>query len=462
MVVVPVGIVICTVAGIGGGLVFLPVCMLMFDFTTQEAAPISIAMVFLNLLVRYLLCIPDRHPRRDKSVINYDIALIFSPGNIIGTIFGLLINTVSASWLILIFIVILMAVNAFFTAKKALELKNKTKNEKKSKRINLSEEALIYLDKLKDAERKIKEGGNNNNVQPLLTSSDDEFIQPNINRGGLDQARIKFETSSLFAHKLPLENGGGPEQPPVPIHVIEETRNNLEKILAKERRYLDYEKVTLLLLNLVVLVILNLFKGSSNTNSIVGFEYCGTGFWVFQFLYIPFGILFLYLFMLLLSREHKQKMDAGYVFLKGDLIWDKSTCIKIFINGIVVGFISSLLGIGGAVVSAPVLLKLGVETQEASFTASFMALYSAISSTIQYLINGQIHWDYAGFYGGICLVGMFIGLKVILMYLKKKNLLYGIVYLLVVMIFLATALNIFSNVRELVNDEESRHFRAYC
>lgn len=76
--------IITTVAGIGGGVVFLPILMIMFNFTPQEAAPISITMVFLILLLRNILSVRQRHPLRDKPVINYEIALVFSPSNIIG------------------------------------------------------------------------------------------------------------------------------------------------------------------------------------------------------------------------------------------------------------------------------------------------------------------------------------------------------------------------------------------
>jgi len=141
---------------------------------------------------------------------------------------------------------------------------------------------------------------------------------------------------------------------------------------------------------------------------------------------------------------------------------DKITCFHLFLNGLVVGVISSLLGIGGAIVSAPVLLKLGVETQEASFTASFMALFSSIVGVIQYMISGKIKWDYAGFYGGVCVFAMVVGLKGVLAFLKKRNMMYGIVFVLVFMIIVATILNIYSNVKEIVTNESSRYFKSYC
>jgi len=453
--------VICTVAGIGGGIVFLPILMLMFNFSTQEAAPISITMVFFILLLRNLLSFKDRHPIRDKPVINYDIALIFSPGNIIGNIFGMIINTVSPSWLILIFIVILMGINAVITGKKAVELRAQSKNQKRNARVNLSQEALIYLEKLKSI--KASRQQSNSHLSPLM-SHDEEVLSRNISHNNPNNIQdppklIEIANNSLVSYVLPIEGGG---EETVTLKQIEETMAKLEKILQKERRLLDYEKMTLLIANLLILVLFNLFRGNKNMDSIIGIGYCSVGFWIFQFLYIPFGVAFFFFVVWLLSRENKLKLEAGYIFQKSDLKLDKITCFHLFLNGLVVGVISSLLGIGGAIVSAPVLLKLGVETQEASFTASFMALFSSIVGVIQYMISGKIKWDYAGFYGGVCVFAMVVGLKGVLAFLKKRNMMYGIVFVLVFMIIVATILNIYSNVKEIVTNESSRYFKSYC
>lgn len=460
---------ICTIAGIGGGIVFLPILMLMFNFSPQDAAPISITMVFFILFLRNVLSFSDRHPIRDKSVINYDIALIFSPGNIIGNIFGMIINTVSASWLILVFIIILMGINAYITGQKALEIRQQTKNQKRTTRVNLSQEALVYLDRLKSikASREQSQSVSHSYSQPLLDQDEGNGVikRRDSNFGGRPKASedpaklVEVINNSLVTYVLPLDDGG---EQVVTMKEIEETMLKLERILKKERRLMDYEKMALLFLNLFVLMILNLFRGNKNLDSIIGIPYCSPGFWVFQFLYIPFGLSFFGFILWLLSKEYKQKVEAGYVFHSSDLKWDKTTCIQLFFNGLLVGLISSLLGVGGAIVSAPMLLRLGVETQEASFTASFMALFSSIASVIQYMIIGKIRWDYAGFYGGVSLVSMVIGLKVILTYLKRKNMMYGIVFVLVFMIIVATVLNIYSNVKEIVTNEESRSFKSYC
>lgn len=453
--------IITTVAGIGGGVIFLPILMIMFNFTPQEAAPISITMVFLILLLRNLLSLRQRHPIRDKPIINYEIALVFSPSNIIGNIFGAIINVVSATWLILIFLIIIMVVNAFVTGKKAIELRKATSQQKKTK-TNLTKESEQYLQKMQLFIENQNQNTENNNGSPKNNNGEIELAIKKDDNDKEDKNEkqlklIEVRNDSFMFYRLPLEEAGI-----LNVEKVKETSGNLKKILQKESRFMDYEKVFLLFLNLGVLVLFNLFRGNKNLNSIVGIEYCGAGFWVFQFLYIPFGILFLGLVLKILSIENKKKIEAGYIFHKSDLKWSTKTCLQISLNGILVGIVSSLLGIGGAIISSPMLLKLGVETQEASFTASFMALFSSIVSVIVYLIIGKIRWDYAGFCGGLGLIAMVFGLEVILKFLKKRNMMYVIVFTLVFMIFVSFGLNLYSNIDQLINKESSRVFHPYC
>ena len=458
--------IICTVAGVGGGIVFLPMLMLMFNFSTQEAAPISITVVFFILIIRNLLSFGDRHPMRDKPVINYDIALVFSAADIIGNIFGMIINVVSPSWIILIFIVILMSLNGYFTGQKALQLlsQSKEQRDKNNSRTNLSEEAMNYLEKLRAFKAVLStEVAKTASLTTVNTTRTiEENSQMIIKKNPLKNPSsklIEMADNSVIVYVLPLESAA---EQGITVKEIDETIKKLEQILKKERRFMDYEKIALLVFNLMILVLFNLLKGSKTLGSIAGVTYCGSSFWVLQFIYIPFGLSYFAFVIWLLTRESQMKLEAGYIFHQSDLKWTFATCTQLFLNGLFVGVISSLLGISGAIFSGPLLLKLGVEPQEATFTASFMSLFSSTASVILYLISGKIRWDYAGFYGGICVIAMIIGLKGILGYLKRKNLMFGIVFVLVFMIIVATVLNVYSNVREIVTKEDARHFRNFC
>ena len=72
-----------------------------------------------------------------------------------------------------------------------------------------------------------------------------------------------------------------------------------------------------------------------------------------------------------------------------------------------------MLGIGGGIIVAPVLLSLGLEPSEASATTSFVTLFTSLMNLIKYMLIGSIVWDYAIFACIAGCIGFYIGLKCI-------------------------------------------------
>lgn len=283
----------------------------------------------------------DRHPMRDRPVINYDIALVFSAADIIGNIFGMIINVVSPSWVILIFIVVLMALNGYFTGQKAIQLlsQSKEQRDRNNGRTNLTEEAMNYLEKLRAFKAVLSsEATKTVSMTTVNTTRTIEENSQMIIKKNPSSKLIEMADNSVIAYVLPLESA---VEQGVTAMEIDDTIQKLERILRKERRLMDYEKVGLLVFNLMVLVFFNLLKGSRTLASIVGVAYCGSNFWILQFSYIPFGLCYFAFVIWLLTREHRRKLEAGYIFHQSDLKWTFATCTHLFLNGLFVGVISS-------------------------------------------------------------------------------------------------------------------------
>ena len=426
-------------------------------FTTQESAPLSITMVFFILLIRNLLSLPDRNIYRDRPIINYDIVLVFSPSIIIGTIFGVLINAVSSTWFILIFLIIVMTVNSILTLQKAIELRSKALVQKKID-MDLTKDAEKYLNELKEKIAEIDKSY----LKDKLDDENDQLQKSSL----LDDASSEIpevpleeiKTENSFCNHLPLKN------PEIRWNLpqLKRVARELEVILAEENRFMDYEKVFWLFLNASVIILLKILRGTNDIASIIDVQKCSVVYWFLTFLYIPFGLLFMFLVVKFLVKENKWKLESGYVFHKNDLHYDLHTCLLILGTGVGVGMISTILGFGGAILASPMLMRFGIETQEASFTASFCAFFSSLASVAQYFIAGDIKWDYAGTYGLVAVVGMLLGLKGLLVYLKKKNMMYMIPFTLVILMVATVVLNLTSNIMELVNDESAWSFHSYC
>lgn len=467
-----------TVAGAGS--FYSPILNLIMSFTMETSAPVSITIGFVILFLRNFFVINYKNIYRRRPLINYDIILVFSPPILMGSVLGVMINTVSSTLLISVILILSIGTSIGLTWQRGIELRREAMNKNKHEFIDLTEEAEIYLERLKNKIFEIDEIylqeeknwvttpekknshkfylGNEGTPKSHKSHSMASFSLLVIKNVVPEVELLEVRTDHSFSYCLPLENCE------IRLNVLQMRRivRNLESILRKESRVMDYEKALLVIINLCFVIILTLFRGTESVSSIIGVENCSIEFWILAFLYIPFGILFMMAIVTHLIQGKNIKLESGYVFHKNDLKWDLKTCVLIFLNGIGVGIVSSMIGLGGALLSAPLLFKLGMEIQEASFTASCLAMFSAASATIQYFIAGHIMWDYAIFYSIFSLIGMLFGLKGVLVYLKQENMTYVICFTLVFVSAMSLILSIFSNVEDLITNENSWFFRDFC
>lgn len=447
-------VIVATVSGVGGGLVFLPLLMTLFNFSEKTSVIISITLVFLILSIRNLLSLSERCLYRDRYMINYDIVLIFSPSILMGSVFGTLLNEVAPTWIILLFLVFFMTFNVILTSQRALVLRAKTESRER-KDINLSKDAKEYLKKVR---KKIKELEKNymKNEDPEDILSKKSLLEekkavPFVNL-------VEIHTEDAVSYQLPLEDATIEFSLPQ----LKRIERNLDEILFKESRLFDYEKLALLFANISIVIFLLMLRGNDNVGSLINVQRCSEGYWVLEFAYIPIGILFMFWAFRCLLKENARKKESGYYFHKHDVKWNYHSLLEILANGILVGLIASALGIGGSIISAPFLMRRKIETQEASFTASFCSFFSSFAAVFQYFIAGVIVVDYSVFYGFFAVVGMVIGLKIALVYLKKMDMLYVIPFALVLVMMISTVVNIISSVYTLACDESSWDFEEFC
>jgi uncharacterized membrane protein YfcA len=68
--------------------------------------------------------------------------------------------------------------------------------------------------------------------------------------------------------------------------------------------------------------------------------------------------------------------------------------------GIVAGFFSALLGVGGGLITVPLLLLLTQLTERPAMATSLGAIgITALAGTIRYAFHGDVEWGYAALVG---------------------------------------------------------------
>jgi len=88
--------------GIGGGGLLIPILLLVLNFYTHEAIPISKLMIFTGALTSFILGFRQKHPTRNSITIDYNIPLLLVPMLLFGTMVGVTLNKVTPPWIILI------------------------------------------------------------------------------------------------------------------------------------------------------------------------------------------------------------------------------------------------------------------------------------------------------------------------------------------------------------------------
>ena len=111
-----------TVAGIGGGGVVTPMCMTFFTFSTKHAISISGFSILVCSLVKFVMCINQKHPQKDCVVIDYGMATIMLPTVLMGSLMGVLFNVMLPALLLQAILTLLLFFLALQSGRKAYEI----------------------------------------------------------------------------------------------------------------------------------------------------------------------------------------------------------------------------------------------------------------------------------------------------------------------------------------------------
>lgn len=139
---------------------------------------------------------------------------------------------------------------------------------------------------------------------------------------------------------------------------------------------------------------------------------------------------------------------------------------KILLFCFMAGIISGMLGVGGGILMAPLMLELGMHPKTASSTSNFLLIITSSAGTILFILSNQLIYSYAIALAIPCCLASLLGSRYITNYVArtKKNSL--LVYLLFyVMIFSLIILPI-NGIRRAMYDmkmgESIFEIRDYC
>jgi len=373
--------------GIGGGAFYLVAYILIIGLDPHVAIPLSKATILGLAIGGYIINIRLRHPKANRPLIDYDLALLIEPMVLLGTLIGVLLNIVFPSIYILISLVLLLTLIIYLTVKKGLETYRKEKAEIEAK--------------------------NKPNMKEALINKEEEAIHP-----------------------------------------------ELQKIFDQEERLVHWEKIPVFILFWCIFIFVVLLAGGDG-NSLMGVD-CGTDiYWGLIALAVPIMFSLSSIAAIQLYNLTKKKQLLNYPFQDGDIIWTPWTLIRTSILCISGGIASGFLGVGGGMLLGPIFLSMGMVPIVATITASFMILFTATSTTTQFIVFGKIQWDYALWYGTTGFISAIIGQLLIQKMLKKWGRQSYVAFILAAVIALSLIFFVVLSIRGLI-EEPQQMFHGVC
>lgn len=208
----------------------------------------------------------------------------------------------------------------------------------------------------------------------------------------------------------------------------------LPGILSKDARRFPNEQIGVVAACWVALIVSQYAKSKVDEDDDDG-EACG-GFvwWFFVLLAVPFFVYAVKIVSERLDKENEARIDAGFVFLQGDIKWSLSNSIRYSSICSLAGVAAGLLGIGGGMVKGPLLLEMGVDPQVSAATAATMILFTSSATMTQFLLFRVISTNAAIQFAFLGMVGALIGQKAIGAVLKKYKRVSVITFSLAVVI----------------------------
>jgi len=457
-------------AGIGGGGLYVPLMMIILQFTAHESTGLSQALLAGGASSTLVYNMRQRHPSGLKPMINYDLALVMGPFLLIGALIGSSLNTAAPSWLILTLLTAVLSHSAWKTWNKAIKtLKKERAEEVKGMPAagdgRLSKNIIVRMYR---GLRKLRED----------PTAHTRFDEPEADSAAISQEALPGNTANEPAAQTvgaPALEEGTAKKPTSPedvkVRVLgvpspsKNTGDASGSAQAKQesrppapgRPQFPRERLCQFAAMWLVTIGSIFARGGRASQGL--FEYCGVVYWLITLAAMAILALLGSLGARRAVAEAKGSEDDD------DFRWTLAAARRIILSSLGAGTLAALCGIGGGMIMGPILLDLGVLPQvQSSTTASTLFVLSS-SAAIAFLVQGTAPVDYALFLAVMTALGAVIGKSIIGFLVKLYRRPSAIIFLLGGIITASIVVMVISGTIDVVNDARQGHgmgFKGVC
>lgn len=354
---------LATACGIGGGTIYCAFLLGIQHFEPSTGFPISNFLILTCGCASYITAAKDKYIHPNNSFVDYDLAVIFSPSMLLGTKFGTIFNKTFSSLLLTIFLIILMCYSMNST------YKNMVKAQNRERKMDEDRRKEMFLNNNDEQQETV--------MQIIDTASSNDFSN--------DQAAL------------------------------------IQKIKDEDNNPVPMDKIKFMLMLEVVVIIDQIIEGNSKVPSLIGISKCSSLYWLVFVIYCCVSLFFIKMAFDNIKARYAYKKSIDPNTNDDKLKYLEANTVRIVLLTVFAGIVSSMVGIGGGMITNPILLGMGLDPKATSSTSTFLIMTTALASSFIYLISGQLNISYAICMGIPCTLSAYYGSKEILNYINRTH-----------------------------------------
>jgi len=383
--------IITTIGGVGGGGLLIPTFMLIGNFKLEEAIPLSVVTILGDTIIRLINLYNKKHPLNEKRfLINLTPLLLIVPFDGNTSFFGVLLSEFTPKLLTIILIILTLGFTFYKSIMKAVS---------------------SFIKENKILERR------NNDIE--IFTFDDNDIEMVV----IDDNDMKMVVIDGIAEYFPKNE------------IFEAGRIEGEG----DKECNKYTETLILFVTILIIAIFSLTRILLNK--------CSTWYWLQILLQFIVVSTIGYFIIKYVSNDYETKKNNNYIFLKGDIVWSKSNIIKFVLIGSITGILSTYMGIGGGMLTTPVMIDVGMIPEVVVATSSVSTFFSSTISVINYIVSGKLLWKFGLVFATSSALGSILGLwlsNYILQKFKRQSIIIFVVSLILFTSIILLIVNAFT------------------
>jgi len=390
-----------TAGGVGGGAAYVPYIMLLFELDVQKAISYAYACAFGGGMGNIANTIFLKNPKTKRYMINFDINMIILPALMAGVLVGGILQRILPPLVTNILLLLVLGYSFYKNSNKLKALWKKEKHENQERKAiemakitQNSPQAVTIQPPAQQSPTPTKEEAE---FLPPMVEYDAEHEQPQqespaeIQQNNNDQEIAKPKDGRRSTIMTAKTSDPASDQSAGVSATTFQDINTIRRLeIEKKELKFPFHKLALLSLNVVIVILIGVIRGSKKFDPIVGVDWsCGWDFLWFAIALLLFcgaSILNIYF----VNKWQKEKIAVGYEFLPEEPLLTPRRIIQIKLTSIIGGALGSIVALGGGMVISPTLLDMGMPPAFCAAATGLLLAFSQFNTTFQNIMNKKI------------------------------------------------------------------------